>query len=172
MQLRVALNGRTDEVTVEAVPGERTRYRVTHADGTEIVDCVLAGEGRYSLLRPDAGHASVEVAVTPIGTPGEFLVQVSHATFRASVDGRHARSALRANAKPEGEQQVVAPMPGKVLQVLVAPGDAVDAGQGLVVVEAMKMENEIGSPSAGRVTAVEVEAGMSVEAGRTLVVIG
>jgi biotin carboxyl carrier protein len=62
-------------------------------------------------------------------------------------------------------------MPGRVLRVLVRPGDEVAARQGLVVVEAMKMENELGAPRAGRVREVVVDEGVSVEAGRLLVVI-
>jgi biotin carboxyl carrier protein len=66
---------------------------------------------------------------------------------------------------------VLAPMPGRVVRVLVAPGDEVAAKQGVVVVEAMKMENELRSPKAGRVKEVMVTPGTSVDAGRVLVVI-
>ena len=62
-------------------------------------------------------------------------------------------------------------MPGRVVRVLVEPGDEVAARQGVVVVEAMKMENELRSPRAGRVKEVSVTAGTSVEAGRILAVI-
>jgi len=62
-------------------------------------------------------------------------------------------------------------MPGKIVRVLVKAGDAVRARQPLVVVEAMKMENELGSPKAGRVKEVSVQEGQSVEAGRLLVVV-
>jgi biotin carboxyl carrier protein len=62
-------------------------------------------------------------------------------------------------------------MPGRVVRVLVQAGDEVTARQGVVVVEAMKMENELRSPKAGRVKEVAVAAGTSVEAGRTLLVI-
>jgi biotin carboxyl carrier protein len=62
-------------------------------------------------------------------------------------------------------------MPGKVVKMLVKPGDEVKARQGLVVVEAMKMENEIRSPKDGRVADVLVTEGASVEAGRLLVVV-
>jgi biotin carboxyl carrier protein len=68
-------------------------------------------------------------------------------------------------------QKVTAPMPGRVVRVLVGPGDEIAVRQPVVVVEAMKMENELRSPKAGRVKEVPVSAGMSVEAGRTLVVI-
>ena len=70
-----------------------------------------------------------------------------------------------------GVQPVVAPMPGRVVRVLVSPGDEVAARQGVVVVEAMKMENELRSPKAGKVKEVNVTPGTSVEAGRVLVVI-
>ena len=62
-------------------------------------------------------------------------------------------------------------MPGKVVRVLVAPGDAVEAGQGLVVVEAMKMENELRAAKAGRVVSVSVTEGQSVDAGAVLAVV-
>ncbi len=62
-------------------------------------------------------------------------------------------------------------MPGRVVRVLVAVGDEVAHRQGLVVVEAMKMENELGAPRAGRVTEIAVAEGVSVEAGRLLSVI-
>ena len=62
-------------------------------------------------------------------------------------------------------------MPGKVVRVLVTEGDAVVANQGVVVVEAMKMENELRAAKDGRVAVVKVEAGDSVESGRVMVVI-
>ena len=62
-------------------------------------------------------------------------------------------------------------MPGKIVRVLVKAGDEVAARQGLVVVEAMKMESEIASPKAGRIKEIAVEAGITVEAGRLLAVV-
>jgi biotin carboxyl carrier protein len=70
-----------------------------------------------------------------------------------------------------GPQVVVAPMPGKIVRVLVAPGDEVKEGQGLLVVEAMKMENELRAARAGRVLEVSVVAGTAVEAGARLCVV-
>jgi biotin carboxyl carrier protein len=71
----------------------------------------------------------------------------------------------------EGRQDIVTPMPGKIVRVLVAVGDAVDAGQGLVVVEAMKMQNEMKSPKAGKVVEVKTKPDATVAAGEVLVVI-
>ena len=81
---------------------------------------------------------------------------------------RRARAILGAG---NGDQRVVAPMPGKVVKVLVAVGDPVEARQGLVVVEAMKMENELTVSRAGTVAKIEVTEGTSVEAGRLLIVV-
>ncbi|HEY2744162.1 MAG TPA: biotin/lipoyl-containing protein, partial [Polyangia bacterium] len=64
---------------------------------------------------------------------------------------------------------IQSPMPGKIVKVLVAVGDEVKSGQGVVVVEAMKMENELKSPKDGKVKAVAVKEGQPVEAGQTLV---
>jgi biotin carboxyl carrier protein len=74
-------------------------------------------------------------------------------------------------AQAAGTQQVLAPMPGKVVKILVKAGDEVKARQGLVVIEAMKMENELRSPKDGRVSDVLVTEGAPVEAGRLLVIV-
>jgi biotin carboxyl carrier protein len=71
----------------------------------------------------------------------------------------------------EGVQEINSSMPGKIIKILVAEGDEVEQGQGLVVVEAMKMENEIKSPKAGVVKKVGVKEGEAVEAGALLVVV-
>jgi biotin carboxyl carrier protein len=71
----------------------------------------------------------------------------------------------------EGPQRVDAPMPGKIVRVLVKEGDAVEEGQGLVVVEAMKMENELKSPKAGVVRELHAQEGQPVEAGAKLAVV-
>ncbi len=68
----------------------------------------------------------------------------------------------------QGRAAIVAPMPGKIVRVLVAEGDPVEAGQGILVVEAMKMQNELKAPRAGRVTSIAVKAGDGVNAGAVL----
>lgn len=72
-------------------------------------------------------------------------------------------------AGPSGPRPLVAPMPGLIVRVLVSPGDTVQAGQGLIVMEAMKMENELRSSGAGRVKRIAVETGAAVEKGSMLV---
>ena len=87
------------------------------------------------------------------------------------TDPKKLRSALGAGAHGEGAARIVAPMPGKVVRLLVEAGEAVDAGSGVVVVEAMKMQNEMKSPKAGTVISLNVESGATVNAGDLLAVI-
>jgi biotin carboxyl carrier protein len=98
------------------------------------------------------------------------------------VDGRNYRIHLaderrmrvggaQSSMELQGRQKVSVPMPGKVTAVLVSEGDAVEKGQGLLIVEAMKMENEVRSPIAGVVKEIKVKAGETVEGGVVLVVI-
>ncbi|MBI2997486.1 MAG: biotin/lipoyl-binding protein, partial [Deltaproteobacteria bacterium] len=77
----------------------------------------------------------------------------------------------QAGIQLEGRQEISVPMPGKVIAVLVSEGDRAEKGQGLVIVEAMKMENEVRSPIAGEVREIRVKAGDAVEAGAILAVV-
>ena len=117
-----------------------------------------------------ASHRSVEVAITPRAA-GECLVQSPRLTVTAVVDGRRFERAGPADAAGHGEQRIKAPMPGRVVRVLVKAGETVAARQGLVVVEAMKMENELTASRGGRIKEVAVAEGASVEAGRLLVIV-
>jgi len=116
--------------------------------------------------------AARDVQVTPGMTRGELLVTLDGRSVAVTVNGRRTgRASTQAGAQTAGEHSVVAPMPGRVVRILVSPGDDVAARQGVIVVEAMKMENELLSPRAGRVKDVSVTAGTLVDAGRILVVI-
>ena len=99
--------------------------------------------------------------------PGELVLGVGGRRVRVRVtDGRQPRTVP---AQAGGDHAVVAPMPGRVVRLLVEPGDTVQPGQGLAVVEAMKMENEVVSPVAGVVTEVRAAVGDSVDVGVVLV---
>jgi biotin carboxyl carrier protein len=120
------------------------------------------------LVFPDGRVVDAAITERP---GGEWLVQLPHVTVTALVDGRrHLRGAPR-DVAIAGEQRILAPMPGRVLRVLVKSGDLVAARQGLVVVEAMKMENELTSPKDGLVKDVAVSEGQSIESGRLLVIV-
>src|SRR5690242_7093456 len=86
-------------------------------------------------------------------------------------DPRSLRSRRAASQSSEGPRQLTAPMPGKVVRILVAAGSTVEAGQGLLVVEAMKMQNELKSPKAGKVQKVLVAEGSAVNAGDVLAIV-
>jgi len=97
-------------------------------------------------------------------------VMLPEGAVQVLVNGRRSRRGVD-TAGASGVQKITAPMPGKVLRVLVRAGDEVTLRQPLVVIEAMKMENELASPKAGRVKEVAVSEGQSVEAGRLLVIV-
>ena len=170
MTFELELNGRERTVSVEAVGVSGPaggRYRVRLDGKTCEVDCRTTDLG-LSLIFADGRSLDAAVTERP---DGEWLVQLPHVSITAVVDGRRYQRGRTADASGAGHQYVTAPMPGRVIRVLVKPGDDVAARQGLVVVEAMKMENELGSPKAGRVREVAVSEGMSIEAGRLLVVV-
>ena len=121
-----------------------------------------------SLIDRETGRI-VDVALHDRGG-GQWLLEFPRGRLLAVVDGR-LRAARGGPAALGPSQRVTAPMPGRIVRVLVAPDDEVTPGQGLVVVEAMKMENELTAARAGRVREVTVSAGAAVEAGRVLVVI-
>jgi biotin carboxyl carrier protein len=166
----IDLNGRTRSVAIERVPAHPHHFRVT-IDGVErLVDAVRINDHQLSLILSDGDGASHQVSLTDTQTPGEQTVTLPDATLTVVVNGRRSRRAAD-SAGAAGEQRIVAPMPGKVLRVLVRAGDEVTLRQPLVVVEAMKMENELTSPKAGRVKEVAANEGQSVEAGRLLVIV-
>ena len=118
--------------------------------------------GVYSVL---VDGASYEVRVT-----GDQVTVNGH-TFEVALEDPRQWKRSRATAGATGKISLTAPMPGKVVRVLVAVGDEVTAGQGIVVVEAMKMQNELKAPRAGRVTSIRVKENDSVNAGAVLAVI-
>ena len=170
MDLQLLLNGRTRTVTVEPGSGG---HRVTIDGETMTVDAASFEAWSWSLVFPEDGHATATVGLSPAGPHGDLHVHLAAGTVVARPLARTTRFGRGDGeaAQAEGAQQVLAPMSGKVVKVLVQVGDEVKARQGLIVVEAMKMENELRSPKDGRVTSIAVSEGMSVEAGRLLVVV-
>jgi biotin carboxyl carrier protein len=169
MNFEIERGGIRRAVSVE--PSGTGRYRVTLDGNAHEVLAERSGEFGLSLILEEASGRSREVSVAAGGAPGELLVGLSGRTVTVSIDGRRRRAGGDAGAHTHGEQAVVAPMPGRIVRVLVGVGDEVSTRQGVVVVEAMKMENELRSPKAGRVRQVSVTPGTLVEAGRVLVVI-
>ena len=170
MTFEIEVDGRSRTVSIERAG--TGRYRVTVEGRAHLVDAIKLGEFSLSLIIDGESATSREVLVAPMTARGEMLVSLDGRTVAVSVDGRRSRRpGADAAAHVGGVQKVTAPMPGRVVRVLVGPGDQIAVRQPVIVVEAMKMENELRSPKAGRVREVPVSAGMSVETGRTLVVI-
>ena len=143
------------------------RLRVQIGDRIIEGDAVEVATGTYSVL---IGGHSYEVRVEP--APGGLRVHACAQEYRVEIDDPRAWRRRRGGAlEAEGRQEVVAPMPGKVVRVLAKQGEDVEAGQGLFVVEAMKMQNEIRSPKKGKLERLLVTEGQVVNAGEPLAVV-
>jgi len=164
MKQVVEVEGREFVVEVEQREG-RTEFRVNgrplDADAAEIEP------GVYSIL---SGGRSFEIKIEEI--TGQTRAHVIGKPYPFSVRVRDPRRRRAGGAlAAEGLQNIVSPMPGKVVRVLVEEQQAVKAGQGLVVVEAMKMQNEIKSPKDGTVLKISARVGATVNAGETLLTV-
>jgi biotin carboxyl carrier protein len=154
--------------TVEIEENGKSVYRVS-VDGNEfLVDGKKTGRTNFSLI---VDNRSFEIEVD--NTDDEYRVLVDGRNYRIHlVDERRVRvGAAQSGLQLQGRQMVSVPMPGKIIAVLVAIGDAVEMGQGLVIVEAMKMENEVRSPISGEVKEIKVKPGDTVEGGALLVIV-
>lgn len=165
MKYEVRISGKTRIVEFER-NGEGWQARL---DGqTAVADVVETWPNTFSVLISGQSH---QICVTP-SSDRQLKLQTGGLEFSAEViDPRSWRHRRHGGAKAEGRQQIAAPMPGRVIRLLVQAGDAVEAGQGLVVVEAMKMQNEIRSPNRGTVECVLVAEGQAVNAGELLCVV-
>jgi biotin carboxyl carrier protein len=149
MKLQVLVDGRTIEI-----------------DSGQLGSVLQVEAGVYSVL---VDGTSYEIRILP--SPEGLTVSVAGRRFAVEVrDPRDASRNSRASIG-SGRQNVTAPMPGKVVRVLVEKGDQVDVGQGLVVVEAMKMQNELKAARPGRVIEIRAREGETVGAGGILVVL-
>ena len=166
MTFEIEVNGRVRSVSI-ARAGNDGRFRVS-VDGEPTLVGSAQRRLHLSMLFPDDRRAACR---SRPDRRGELLAYLAGRSAAVAVNSRRTGRGGDTAGQAHGAQQVSAPMPGRVVRVLVAPGDAVEARQPVVVVEAMKMENELRSPKAGRVKDVTVTAGTSVEAGRVLVVI-
>jgi biotin carboxyl carrier protein len=166
MKLSVQVGARTR--TVEMSSADSGNDLRGTLDGVPFAaDALEVSPGTFSILME--GRA-FEVRVESQG--GKLRIQVADAEFLAEVrDPRQWSPHGESAANAEGRQQVIAPMPGKVVRVLVKPGDPVDAGQGILVVEAMKMQNEIRAPKRGTVERLVVQEGQTVNSGDILAII-
>jgi biotin carboxyl carrier protein len=166
MRVELEVAGRRRLVEIE----RRDDRLTVRLDGQPVgVEATALPGGRWSLRLPGSGRQhQVVILSRPDGRGLEALVDGLSVPVRVSSGTAVAR---KAGAHREGPDRVTAPMPGKVVKLLVSAGDQVTARQGVVVVEAMKMENELRAGRAGIVREVLVAEGASVEAGTPLLVI-
>ena len=165
MIYRVAVADRTFEVDLSpegvVVDGEQVDVDLAHLEGTPVRSLRLDGASHHLVARR--------------GPPGFWELHVRGRRFEVEVVDERAqaiREMTGVTAAASGPKPVIAPMPGLVVKVEVAEGDAVEPGQGVVIVEAMKMENELRAQGSGVVTKVHVREGQTVEKGQLLVDLG
>ncbi len=164
MKYYVSVNGEDHEVTLDEhgvqVDGERVSAAVESIDGTPVRMVTIGDEVHRVVVRPRGG------------TRGAYTLWLDGYRFEVEAldeRGRAIRELSGKSAGPSGPAPLVAPMPGLIVRVNAQPGDEVQAGQGLVVMEAMKMENELRAPAAGRVRAILAAPGTAVEKGAVLI---
>lgn len=163
MTYDVAIDGKKYRLELNRADGRWT----CRVDGREVeVDAVLA---RPDVLSLRIGNLAYEVKCERVA--GETHLWVGSARFAAEVrDPRSLRGRVRA-VDDQGPKKLTAPMPGKIVRVLLSQGAHVEAGTGVLVVEAMKMQNEIKSPKKGMIQKILVSEGAAVNAGDVLAIV-
>lgn len=162
MKFPLSVNGANDLIEI-LQPAPDCRFRL--GNGPErSADVRIPEPCVYSILL-DGRSYEARVEDTPFG----LVVVIDGHRYEIQVKDPRGWSRRSASRAGEGIQSIAAPMPGKVVRVLVKAGDSVEAGQGMVVVEAMKMQNELHAPRAGRVVSVTASEGATVAAGEVLV---
>lgn len=163
MRYIVDLNGDRTELDVEGetvtVDGHGILAKVDEIDGTPVRIVTIGSEVHRVIVRKGSTRGAYTLWVDGFRFGGEALDERT----------RTIRDITAVSSKASGPAPVVAPMPGLIVRVNVAVGDSVQAGQGVVVMEAMKMENELRSSAPGTVKSVNVQPGKAVEKGTVLV---
>jgi biotin carboxyl carrier protein len=154
---KVLVDGKPLQVSL----GANGAYRIDGREGE--ISIVEVEPGVYSVLMDGR---SFEVR------SHDGTVWVNGSPFDVEVEDPRAPKRRKAGSAVEGQQVMKAAMPGKVVRVLVRVGDEVSAGQGVAVVEAMKMQNEVKARAAGKVLSIAVREGAAVAGGDVLAVIG
>ena len=146
------------------------------AEGSQY-DVLIDGKSHpVDLIFSDASHGVLLVRHTCYDTvlveqDGGYQVDVLNHVFDVEVLDPRRRSLQHAAMGTDGRQEIQAKMPGRIVKLLAAEGEEVAAGAGLLILEAMKMQNEIRAPRAGKITSVPVKEGDAVETGQTLLVL-
>lgn len=163
MKYMVTVNGEDHEVVIDGAragsAGEEHEARVVEVEGTPVRMVTIGDEVHRVVVRAREGR-------------GRYIFWLDGHRFEVEAldeRSRAIRELAGAAAGPTGPAPLLAPMPGLIVRVNVQPGDAVQPGQGLVVMEAMKMENELRAHAAGTVKSVHARPGTAVEKGTVLI---
>jgi len=164
MRYRVTLEGSERDIDVQIAPGGSVSVTL---DGETIDADVRRIPGGVSLV---LGGKVYDVMV---GGPADAMdIAAGPLRATAKVESERNRSRKKKGGAAGDSTEVRAPMPGRIVKVLVATGDEVEAGTPVIVVEAMKMENELRTEIAGTIATIEVEEGQAVEGGSLLIKLG
>jgi biotin carboxyl carrier protein len=164
MKLALTIDGRADTIEILS-PAPDCRFQLGDAPPRD-ANVETPERGVYSVLL-DGRSYDAFVEDTPTG----LVVTIEGHRFELEVRDPRRWSRKSSGVGAGAVQSIVSPMPGKVVRVLASPGDEVVAGQGIVVVEAMKMQNELKSNRTGRVLSVPAKEGATVSAGELLATI-
>jgi biotin carboxyl carrier protein len=165
MRYFASLEGAGREFEVERL-GTDGAYRIRFGDQHFDLDVRRVGASSFSIL---IGRRSFYFEVAREGD--ELVIASREGVARVALADPLRRAAATVRAHQQGRAEMRAMMPGRVVAVMVKAGDEVKAGAGVLVVEAMKMENEIKAPKTGKVLEVKVAAGQTVEKNDLLVII-
>jgi biotin carboxyl carrier protein len=168
MKVLVSIDGQPGEL--ELLPGEgewRLNYTANGATVEAAASVVEVEPGAFSII---VNGRSYETKVVT-GPDGALSVDLGGQRSLVEIRDPRSWSRDRRAGIGHGRQTISAPMPGKVVRILVREGDRVEAGAGLIVVEAMKMQNELKAGKAGVIVRISAKEGDTVAAGEPLVVI-
>jgi biotin carboxyl carrier protein len=165
MKYEILIDGESHQVELERASNG---YECSVDGEPFTLDVVMTARDVLSILHEGRQYE----AKREYSLMGETHVIVGSERFTAEVrDPRSLRSRRAAAGAEAGPAKILAPMPGKIVRVIVAEGDEVEAGQPLVVVEAMKMQNEIKATKNGKITKIAVKEATAVNAGDLLVIV-
>lgn len=156
------------ELEAAAQPDANGEWHIRFGENSIAAQCEEISAGVYSILVNGRSYEA-RVSSSADGNSGDsYVVLLGARQYQVELlDPRQWRRA-GSHVALEGPQQIGAPMPGKIVKVLVTEGEQVERDQGLLVIEAMKMQNEVRAPRAGRVERIYVVEGRGVETGAAL----
>lgn len=166
MSVEIKLNDRY--ARVELLQQENNLLKIKVDDIIYDVDLMHTNDGTFSIIENNRSH---DIELVPLDMPKKYLAYSLYKTFDVEVIDAETRYLLdRLGGQHEsGDKNIISPMPGKVVKILVAEGEQVSKGQTVIILSAMKMESEYKSAVDGTVTRINVSEGVTVEGNQILI---